>query len=280
MLNIKDVEEVLSLGNAVGANKCVLVALGGWTEPAEIKAQATNLDLRIVTLEQALDLMVPDKWIICPHCKKDCIVMDRSGGIIVEGMMSLVTAGRCRECQTACVYCQACGDEILLKVKEQYRCHCKHLWKNTAKSLFVKIRGETEWDEISNTTPMLDPAQATFHLQKGKEYRERGDFPSAIEEFTKAVNNFPVAATYYQRAITYDEHGLIEQAIEDYSNVIELEPEYAMGYCSRGIAFYASGNFKEAIADLQQFLLLEPHSSSRAQIENAIAHALLNTAGQ
>ncbi len=140
-IDVKDVEEVLSLADAVGANMCVLVALKGWTKPAEIKAQATGLDLRLLTLEQALDLMVPDKWIVCPECMNDCIVMDCAGGMVVGNMWSLLTAGRCRECKTARVYCWACGYRMLLKLKEQMKCDCGHLWKNSAKSITVKIQG-------------------------------------------------------------------------------------------------------------------------------------------
>src|SRR5688572_3251296 len=55
-IDVKDVEEVLSLANAVGANKCVLIALSGWTKPAAVKALASGLDLRLLTLEQALDI--------------------------------------------------------------------------------------------------------------------------------------------------------------------------------------------------------------------------------
>lgn len=275
-IDVKDVEEVLSLANAVGANKSVLVALKGWTEPAEIKAQVVGLDLRLLTLDQALDLIVPDKWIVCPQCENDCIVMDCAGGMVVDNMWSLLTAGRCRECQTARVYCWACGDRILLKLKEQMKCDCGHLWKNAAKSITVRMRGDKNWNEVSKDLPLLDPELADLHIRKGIEYRSNGDIAEAIEEFTRAIERMPIAVTpYYHRGITYDEHGHLEQAIEDYTKAIELYPEYVMAYGSRGIAYYASGRFQEAIYDLEYYLLLEPNSPGRIRIENAIQHARL-----
>lgn len=275
-IDVRDVEAVLSLANAVGANKSVLVALKGWTKPAEIKAQAVGLDLRLLTLEQALDLIVPDKWIVCPVCGNDCIVMDCAGGMVIDNMWSLLTAGRCRECQTALVYCWTCGDRMLLKLKEQMKCDCGHLWKNITKSIMVRIRGDKNWNEVSKDLPLLDPDLADFHIRKGMEYKINGDIAAAIEEFTKAIEMMPIAAIpYYHRGITYDEHGYLEQAIEDYTKAIELHPKYAMAYGSRGIACYASGRFQEAISDLEQYLFLEPNSPDRTRIENAIRQAKL-----
>src|SRR4051812_39438670 len=57
-LDAKDIEGVLALTSAVGANKSVIVAANGWTEPAGIKAGLHNCDLRLLTLDEALDLMV------------------------------------------------------------------------------------------------------------------------------------------------------------------------------------------------------------------------------
>jgi len=273
-VDVKDVEEILSLANAVGANKCVLVALSGWTEPAAVKAQAVGLDLRLFTLEQALDVIVPEKWIICPSCESDCIVMDCAGGIVVDGMWSLLTAGRCRECRVTQFYCWACGDRILLGLKKQARCDCGHIWKNTAKLMMVRVRGEKGWSEISRNVTLLDPDAADIHLRNGLEYKAKGVFSAAINEFTNAIKKMPILGiAYYYRAITYDEHNQIDKAIDDYTKSIELNSDYPMGYGSRGIAYYASGQIKEAISDLEHYLRLEPESPDRIVIENTIIQA-------
>jgi len=91
-VDVKDVEGILALGNAVGASKCVLVALNGWTEPAKKAAEFESVDLKLMTLEEALDQIVPERWMMCPGCAEDCIVAD-SGGMIIDGMWSLLTAG-------------------------------------------------------------------------------------------------------------------------------------------------------------------------------------------
>ncbi|UUO16581.1 HEAT repeat domain-containing protein [Dolichospermum heterosporum] len=62
-LDVKDVEEVIALADAVGATKSVIVALSGWTGPAGIKAQLKGMDLKLWTLEQALNQTRPNKKI-------------------------------------------------------------------------------------------------------------------------------------------------------------------------------------------------------------------------
>ena len=275
-IDVKDVEEVLSLADAVGANKCVLVALSGWTEPAATKAQFTGLDLRLFTLEEALDILVPDKWLICPSCENDCIVMDCSGGMVVDGMWSLLTAGRCRECCYGKFYCWACGDSRFLELQEQTKCNCGHTWQNFEKSIMVKVRNERHWNEVSRDVILLDPETANVHIEKGLRLKKNGDILTAIDEFTKAIEKMPLSAIpYYHRAITYDEYNQMDKAIEDYSICLELNPEYAMAYGSRGIAYYSSERFVEAISDLENYLRLEPNSPDRLTIENAIIQAKL-----
>jgi putative restriction endonuclease len=47
MVDVKDVEEVTSLAQAVGAHKAVIVAAHGWTDSALVKARRGGVDLRL-----------------------------------------------------------------------------------------------------------------------------------------------------------------------------------------------------------------------------------------
>lgn len=131
-LDVKDVEEVLSLANAVGANKAVIVTNSGWTKPAERRAQFSGLDLRIFSVEEeALELVVPDMWKMCPSCYNDCIIMDKRNGLVVDGIVSIFFAGNCRGCKSALVWCQGCGWKRILETGEEEQCWCDDfLWGN------------------------------------------------------------------------------------------------------------------------------------------------------
>ena len=50
--------------------------------------------------------------------------------------------------------------------------------------------------------------------------------------------------------------GQFERAIEDYTEAIRLNPEYAKAYYNRGQAYKDQGKKAEAIADFQKFITL------------------------
>lgn len=139
-IDVKVVEEVLALAKATKANKAIIVAPNGWTEPAEKKAFHESCDLRILTVEDALELIVPDKWKMCDSCERDCIVMDLDGIVqLPGGMFFWWLAGRCRGCQVALVWCQDCGMKYYVPFKESIRCDCGHEWLNAETGLEIKF---------------------------------------------------------------------------------------------------------------------------------------------
>lgn len=139
-IDVKVVEEVAALADAIGACRSFIACANGWTEPAALKAAHLSCDLDILTLEDAVELMVPDKWMMCPSCERDCIVMDQDGAIQTEsGMWILWLAGACRECRCVVTLCQDCGDSYHLKPSETLRCDCGHVWTNNDGKLSFSI---------------------------------------------------------------------------------------------------------------------------------------------
>ncbi|GHV05618.1 hypothetical protein FACS189485_12870 [Spirochaetia bacterium] len=139
-LDVTVIEGVLSLSDAVGTNKAVIVTASGLTEPAKKKAEILGCDIRILALEDALDLIVPDKWKMCHNCHNDCIVLDQEGVLSLKNGKALWwLAGQCRECKTGFVYCQDCGLKFYIKKDESYICDCGHEWICTEKGLFVQL---------------------------------------------------------------------------------------------------------------------------------------------
>lgn len=142
-IDVKTVEEVVALANAIGASKCVIVAANGWTEPAQRKAEFLSCDLKLLTLDEALELIVPDKWMLCPACSKDCIVMDQDGATTdANGMWLWWLAGACRECHQLIVWCQECGAQYSLQPGEETSCDCGHKWANSGGALGLRLSGD------------------------------------------------------------------------------------------------------------------------------------------
>ena len=142
-IDVKEVESVLALTDAVGASKAVIVAANGWTTPAAIKADHAGCDLRILPLEDALDLIVADKWEMCPSCHRDCIVLDQDGTLITEdGLLFWWLAGQCRDCMYSFAWCQECGSYLEMTRGQSSECSCRHLWENLEDGINLTLREE------------------------------------------------------------------------------------------------------------------------------------------
>jgi len=138
---VKVVEETIGLVTAVGACKGVIVASNGWTKTAEVKSAATGVDLRLLTLEEALDLIVPDKWQMCQACFSDCIVLDHDGALEVDDSIFWWLAGQCRNCRSGFAWCQECGEYLHIPVGEAVRCPCGHSWSCAEDGMYLVPRG-------------------------------------------------------------------------------------------------------------------------------------------
>jgi hypothetical protein len=147
-IDVKDVEEVIALADAVGADKSVIVTANGWTAPAETRANFSGLDLRILSIEKALALIVPDMWRMCPACDSDCIIMDHDGVVGFGGGWLWWLAGRCRNCGSAMAWCQDCGEKIAIPLRNRAICGCGHRWINDPVGMLLGLCDEEEMISI------------------------------------------------------------------------------------------------------------------------------------
>jgi tetratricopeptide (TPR) repeat protein len=58
------------------------------------------------------------------------------------------------------------------------------------------------------------------------------------------------AIAYYRRAVAYQFKGEIDRAISDYTKAIELNPRHAAAYDGRARAYASKGNYTSAVADV------------------------------
>jgi len=67
---------------------------------------------------------------------------------------------------------------------------------------------------------------------------------------------------YYNRGIVYYNSSDFEQAILDFTRAIELDPDNAVAYHDQGIAYQASGNPAQAMADYTKATELDPNNAN------------------
>lgn len=150
-IDVKDVEEVAALASAVKAHKTIIVTNNSWTAPAKTKAEFIGMDIRILSIEEALDLIVPNKWMMCYECD-ECVVMDWDGVLYLtnEELFFDWYAGRCRECKNLYLYCPQCGSRTIIEDADPYKCNCGHTWKYTNNQLLLKLKDKRRFLRVDN----------------------------------------------------------------------------------------------------------------------------------
>ena len=98
-----------------------------------------------------------------------------------------------------------------------------------------------------------------IYNSKGIACSKRGKYDQAIANFSKVIELNPeLAIVYYNRGVAYGKKGEVDLAIEDYAKAVRLNPHYLDAYNNRGIAFNIKGEHELAIQDFDKVIQLEP----------------------
>ena len=104
-----------------------------------------------------------------------------------------------------------------------------------------------------------DTILADFYFLMGVDALQEKDWEKAITAFTSCLEIEPDnALAYDRRGIAYGRDELHHEAITDFTRAIELEPDFAGAYNNRGLSCYRLGRFDQAIADYDTAIELSP----------------------
>ena len=131
-----------------------------------------------------------------------------------------------------------------------------------------KGKGQTELDTYplilqGKATALAGPAgpspEGAAHKKQALVAAQKGDYDTALAEFTKALQVDPKdAEVYNNRGSMYTFKGRYDLALADFTKTLELNPRYARAYYNRALAYYYQGNYDRAIADLTKAIELNP----------------------
>jgi tetratricopeptide (TPR) repeat protein len=84
--------------------------------------------------------------------------------------------------------------------------------------------------------------------------KQIGVWKNDISLWTNVIENSPepVLLAYTSRSMAFFSLGQFNQAIEDFTAIISLDPRSFPAYFYRGLSFYKTGQFEKAIADFTQ----------------------------
>ena len=133
------------------------------------------------------------------------------------------------------------------------------------------------WEESEREFKLAmaaDPANPTLHHWYSAGLAARGRFEESVHEIAIARRLDPIslpirtaegAESYMARR--YDD------ALDELSRIVEIEPNYANAYLYRGLTYEQQGKWKEAIADLETSAKLDDSLRSAAMLGEAYALA-------
>ncbi len=109
-------------------------------------------------------------------------------------------------------------------------------------------------------------------MLEGNVHYAKGEDQEAIADYTEAIRLDPdYAVAYNNRGLAYRYLGEYERAIDDCTEAIRLDPDLAIAYNNRGYAYHDLGEYERAIADLESYLQLAPPDDEfRAEAERYI----------
>ena len=134
---------------------------------------------------------------------------------------------------------------------------------------FLALRSQIgQTTEVAvDTTPSTDkpaerlqnPKSASDYLAKGLVQREQGAKSQAINNYTQAINrDSNYADAYYHRGNARYDQGDKQGALADYNQVISVNPDYANAYYQRAVIRYNQGDTQGALADFNRYISLSP----------------------
>jgi serine/threonine protein kinase/Flp pilus assembly protein TadD len=112
------------------------------------------------------------------------------------------------------------------------------------------------FDEYLRTGKPLE----SIYRGRGLARAELGQYPGAIEDFTKALELHPTAVVQAYRGWTHLVVDAPKLALRDFELAIKLDPQNGDAYNGRGFALASLGRYREAMHDAAEAIRLGPPS--------------------
>lgn len=113
--------------------------------------------------------------------------------------------------------------------------------------------------------------KASFYQNKGAALISQEKYEEAIQVLEEALKSFPKNHMLtFNRAISLEKLGRIEEAVKGYEQTIILNPFYKKSYLQLGNLCYNQEQISQALMCFNMFLLLEPDADGASKVINSI----------
>ena len=121
---------------------------------------------------------------------------------------------------------------------------------------------------------MTEPKTISELIRLIEKEGKAGNYKSAIIYLNKIIEIEPNDVRFYISRGTFKEHESCEDAIEDYTKAIEIDPNYHFAYFNRARVKYELGDYQGAIDDYSKIIEINPNHafaySNRARVKRKL----------
>ena len=151
-----------------------------------------------------------------------------------------------------------------------------HMQPDYAEADVARSRAKEQLDQDQDTITASERADsAAASMRQGLAKVDRGEHRDAITDFDQAIQLQPdYVDAYYNRGVAKFHLGQSQIAISDYDIALRIQPDYAPAFVARGVAKASLGKHQDAIPDFDQAIQLEPDNAT-AYVNRGNARASL-----
>jgi tetratricopeptide (TPR) repeat protein len=124
---------------------------------------------------------------------------------------------------------------------------------------FAAATGKNRLSVKAAYDKQIKEISAVDWYEKGFADIDLGKYDQAIQDLSTAIELNPKeVGPYHNRGLVYTKLRQYPEAIQDYSKAIELDPKFEAAYIQRGSAFFNMGQDDQAIDDFNRVIALNP----------------------
>ncbi len=127
---------------------------------------------------------------------------------------------------------------------------------------------EVQTVESSEAEPLqISPEQsqnndgwyAAYHFGMGVFHQKNNEIEKAVEEYNNVIKLDPDnAEVHINLGVIYKDKGDLDKAVEEYEKALAIDPRLEVGYNNLGVVYFLKGNYIEAIRHYQKAIEINP----------------------
>jgi tetratricopeptide (TPR) repeat protein len=129
-------------------------------------------------------------------------------------------------------------------------------WRNRGNSRYEKGQFDAAIADFTGAI-RIDPS-AAHYWERGRAHQSKKDYRSAIDDYNRSLLLKPDATIYANRSACHRLLGDTRIAIEDANKALTVTPGHAFALQQRASAYYVEGDFEKAVLDYAEVARISP----------------------